>query len=91
MNPIVEINERVDMVVLYRKHGDISTLATPYKMKWRNKEIEFKQLGMRHPTKQGRRTIHIFDVSDGCNDYRLEHDAERLTWTLIYLLPGGVV
>jgi hypothetical protein len=33
--------------------------------------------------------IHVFDVSDGSNDYRLEHDAERLTWTLVAMIPGG--
>ena len=31
MDPTIEINERVDMVVLYKKHGDISTLADPTK------------------------------------------------------------
>ena len=91
MNPIIEINERVDMVVLYRKHTDISTLATPYKMKWRGQEIIFTQLGMRHPTQQGKRMIHVFDASDGVNDYRLEFDAEHLTWVLAAILPGNGV
>ncbi len=89
MDPTIEINERVDMVVLYKKHGDISTLALPYKMKWKGREITFTQLGMRHPTAKGKRMIHIFDVSDGTDDYRLEFDAERLTWNLIAIVPGG--
>ncbi len=33
--------------------------------------------------------IHVFDMSDGTNDYRLEFDAERLTWTLVSMIPGG--
>lgn len=77
------------MVVLYKKHGDVSALAIPYKMRWRNKEITFTKLGLRHPTKQGRRMIHVFDVSDGTNDYRLEYDAQRLTWVLVAVLSGG--
>ena len=89
MDPTIEINERVDIVVLYKKHGDISTLALPYKMKWKNREITFTQLGMRHPTARGKRMIHIFDVSDGIDDYRLEFDAERLTWQLIAIVPGA--
>lgn len=32
--------------------------------------------------------IHVFDMSDGQNDYRLEFDAEGLTWTLVCILPG---
>ncbi len=88
MDPTIEINERVDMVVLYKKHGDISTLAVPYKMRWKDQDIQFTQLGMRHPTAKGKRMIHVFDVSDGCNDYRLEYDAEHLTWTLVCMIPG---
>ena len=57
MDPTIEINERVDMVVLYKKHGDISTLAVPYKMRWKDQEIQFTQLGMRHPTAKGKRMI----------------------------------
>ena len=88
MDPTIEINERVDMVVLYKKHGDISTLAVPYKMRWKDQEIQFTQLGMRHPTAKGKRMIHVFDVSDGCTDYRLAYDAEHLTWTRVCMIPG---
>jgi hypothetical protein len=35
--------------------------------------------------------IHVFDMSDGEADYRLEFDAESLTWTLIAMLEGGHV
>jgi hypothetical protein len=27
--------------------------------------------------------IHVFDMTDGTADYRLEFDAEALTWTLV--------
>jgi hypothetical protein len=37
---------------------------------------------LRHPSSQGSRTLHIFDVTDGGADYRLEFDTERLTWHL---------
>jgi hypothetical protein len=88
MNPIIELNERVDVVALYRKHGDISSLCFPYKMKYRGEDIIFTELCLRHPTSKGHRMIHIFDMSDGVNDYRLEYDAEGLTWTLVALLEG---
>jgi hypothetical protein len=41
-----------------------------------------EEIGLRHPTTAGRRTIHMFDVTDGGTDYRLEFDSEHLTWRL---------
>lgn len=64
-------------------------MIIPAKMRWKNQEIIFKELGMRHPTSKGQRMIHVFDMSDGTNDYRLEFDAEMLTWTLKSVLEGG--
>lgn len=89
MNPVQEINERVDVAVVYRKDGDITSLACPKKMYHHGREIIFTKLGMRHATSQGHRMIHVFDMSDGTNDYRLEFDAERLTWTLVSMICGG--
>jgi len=31
---------------------------------------------------KGKRMVHIFDVTDGQADYRLEFDAQQLTWHL---------
>ncbi len=86
MDPTIEINERVDVVTVFRKQGDISSLCVPYKMRWRGQEIILTELALRHPTVQGKRMIHVFHVSDGANGYRLEFDAERLNWTLIAMI-----
>ncbi len=88
MDPTIEINEKVDIAVTYHANGDINTLAYPHKMRRHGREVSFTKLGMRHPTLQGKRMIHVFDMSDGTNDYRLEFDAERLTWTLVSMIPG---
>lgn len=88
MDPTVQINERVDMVCVYRKHGDITTLCQPCKMRWRGREIELSELALRHPTEKGRRMIHVFHLGDGINGYRIEFDAEALTWTLVCLISG---
>jgi hypothetical protein len=82
------INERVDVVVVYRKQGNVSSLCYPARMKYRGQEIAFTELGLRHPTATGKRMIHVFDMSDGVNDYRLEFDAEGLTWTLVAITVG---
>lgn len=88
MDPTIVINERVDVVAVFRRHGDFSSLCTPHKMRWRNHDIEFTELALRHPTVQGKRMIHVFHMSDGANGYRLEFDAEALTWTLVAMIEG---
>lgn len=88
MDPTIEINERVSVAVVYNLGQPENASVMPVKMHWKQRQITFTKLGLRHPTAQGKRMIHVFDVSDGVNDYRLEHDAERLTWTLVYVLPG---
>ena len=57
-------------------------------MRWRGREIELTELALRHPTVQGKRMIHVFHMSDGANGYRLEFDAENLSWTLVSMLDG---
>lgn len=91
MNPIQEINERVDVVPLFYANARETVVCVPWKMRYRNQEFVFTALGMRHPTEKGKRMIHVFDVSDNANDYRLEFDAERLTWTLISIMEGHYV
>jgi hypothetical protein len=91
MNPIIEINERVDVVAIFRKRGDVASLCMPYKLRYRGQDIILSELGLRHPTHTGKRMIHVFDMSDGTNDYRLEFDAESLTWTLVAMLEGKYV
>ncbi|QQS19387.1 hypothetical protein IPL85_03815 [Candidatus Saccharibacteria bacterium] len=89
MNPTIICDERVSVVILFHVHTEPSSIAQPYKMRYKNRDVTFTQLGLRHPTAKGKRMIHVFDVSDGCDDYRLEFDAEALTWTLTAIIPGG--
>lgn len=77
------INERVEVIAIFKRSTDPFSICFPAKMKYKNQLIEFSELGLRHPTSKGRRMIHVFDMSDGINDYRLEFDAEGLIWTLI--------
>jgi hypothetical protein len=88
MNPEEQLNERVDVVAVFRKRGDISSLCMPAKVFYRGHEIIMVELGLRHPTSAGKRMVHVFDMTDGVNDYRLEFDAEALTWTLKAIVEG---
>lgn len=88
MDPSIQINQRVSVVAAYRNQGSVAELCMPARMRYQGTEISFTELGLRHPTSAGKRMIHIFDVSDGVNDYRLAFDAEGLTWTLISVIEG---
>ncbi|MDZ7744196.1 MAG: hypothetical protein U5K77_00330 [Candidatus Saccharibacteria bacterium] len=88
MNNSILINERVEVITVFRTHSSEGSICVPAKMKYKNQEILFTELGLRHPTSKGKRMVHVFDMSDGANDYRLEFDAEMLTWTLIAILEG---
>ncbi len=83
MENSVTINKEVSIVAYYFKSGLRRLKCFPKRMEYRGKVIEFSQTGLRHPTKKGQRMIHVFDMTDGNADYRLEFDAAALTWTLV--------
>jgi hypothetical protein len=80
MNDELFLNERIEVITVF---GDGLNLCRPIRFRRPNgREIKITEIGLRHPAQQGLRTIHVFDVTDGGADYRLEFDSERLTWTL---------
>lgn len=89
MDPTLQINQRVDVACLFRQNAEVTQLCMPVKMHHKSQEVCFTKLGLRHATAKGKRMIHVFDVSDGTNDYRLEFDAEGLTWTLVSMIAGS--
>jgi hypothetical protein len=80
MNDELLLNERVMVVAVF---GEGLNPCRPVRFRRASgREIDITEIGLRHPTQQGRRTVHVFDVTDGGADYRLEFDSERLTWVL---------
>lgn len=80
MDDEIFLNERVRVVASF---GEGLNVCKPIKFRRANgREVLVSELGLRHPTRHGQRTVHVFDVTDGGADYRLEFDSERLTWTL---------
>ncbi len=80
MNDETFLNERVSVVAVF---GEGLNPCRPVRFKRPNgREVEITEIGLRHPTYPGRRTVHVFDVTDDQSDYRLEFDTERLTWHL---------
>lgn len=81
MNDETFLNEHVDVVTVFTGNPHHSCRVVRFR-RASGKEIEVSELGLRHPKSNGLKTIHIFDVTDGGADYRLEFDSERLTWRL---------
>jgi hypothetical protein len=80
VNDEIFLNERIDVLA---KFGTGLNPCVPLKFRRANgREVVISEIGLRHPTMQGRRAVHVFDVTDGAIDYRIELDSERLTWML---------
>ena len=80
MNDETFMNEQIKVLTAF---GNGLNPCRPIKFKRPNcREINVTEIGLRHPSMQGKRMLHIFDVTDGSADYRLEFDAEHLTWHL---------
>lgn len=88
MENSVLINKRVKVLAVYSDRDGLG-VCLPKRMQYKGQEYNFSELGLKHPTAKGKRMIHVFDVSDGSADYRLEFDAEELTWTLMYMVDGS--
>jgi hypothetical protein len=74
------LNERIDVLVSF---GEGLNPCSPIRFRRASgREVMVTEIGLRHPSNAGMRTVHIFDVTDGGADYRLEFDSERLTWHL---------
>jgi hypothetical protein len=80
MNDEIFLNERIVTVAVF---GEGLNPCRPIKFKRPSgREVEVSEIGLCHPTTKGTRTLHVFDVTDGSADYRLEFDSQRLTWHL---------
>lgn len=80
MNDETLLNERIEVITVF---GEGLHPCRPVRFRRASgREIEVTKIGLRHPSARGKRTIHVFDVTDGGADYRLEFDSERLTWHL---------
>lgn len=80
MDDEIFLQERVDVVATF---GTGLNPCVPVRFRRASgREVAVTEIGLRHPTVKGTRMVHVFDVTDGGADYRLEFDAERLTWHL---------
>lgn len=80
------LNERIEVIAAF---GEGLNPCRPVKFRRPNgREVVIREIGLRHPSSKGFRTMHVFDVTDGESDYRIELDSERLTWHLTRVGDG---
>jgi hypothetical protein len=80
MDDEIFLNERVKVLAVF---GEGLNLCRPVRFRRANgREVCIKEIGLGYPVPTGRRMVHVYDVTDGLADYRLEFDAESLTWYL---------
>jgi hypothetical protein len=80
MNDETFLNERIEVIAVF---GEGLNPCRPIRFRRPSgREVMISEIGLRHPSTQGARAIHMFDVTDGQADYRIELDSERLTWRL---------
>lgn len=88
MENAIEINKAVNVVAYYFKNAGQRLKCLPKRMEFDGRRVDFTETGLVHPTKKGQRAVHVFDMTDGNADYRLEFDAQNLDWTLVYVADG---
>ena len=84
MDNAIAINKDVNIVAYYFR-GQNRPKCFPKRMQYEGRDVIFTETGLRHPTQKGQRMVHVFDMTDGQADYRLEFDAESLGWKLVYI------
>lgn len=81
MNDEQILDERVAVVVVYQSTGVMPCRPIKFR-RASGREVVITKIGLGYPHERGSRTVHIFDVTDGQADYRLEFDSVRLVWRL---------
>ena len=76
------LDERIEVATVFHNTGTMP--CRPVKFRRANgREIVISKIGLGYPHERGSRTVHIFDVTDGQADYRLEFDSVTLAWWLV--------
>ncbi len=73
------INEKVSVITSYNRETGV---VMPRKIRWQGRDYLIKKLTYYHRTRLGRTLLHIFHVTDGNIDFRLQLNSETLHWIL---------
>lgn len=78
MDDEIMLNEKADVITVFQRKG-LHT-CRPARFSFKNREITVSKVGLVFPVRKDGVLVHIFDVSDGAADFRLEFNTARLTW-----------
>lgn len=80
MNDELSLNEKVQVVASFS--AGLNRCHPLLVSRPNGREIRVSEIGLYHRLQRGRDMIHIFDVTDGSADYRLELNGHSLSWHL---------
>jgi hypothetical protein len=83
MDQVTLINKDVNVVAYYFRSTARRLRCFPKRMEFDGKRIEFTETGTMRPVEQIGEKVHIFDMSDGSLEYRLQFNPANLSWKLI--------
>ena len=74
------IDEQVSVNLLF---NHLKRSSAPTSLYWRGRRYTITQIGLHHIVREGRTLLHIFSVTDGTAAFKLELNAETLSWKLL--------
>jgi hypothetical protein len=80
MDPIIHLDQIIEVIAIFKNNR-----CYPVKFLYQSKTIIIKELNLYHQSYHGQNVIHIFDVSNGQTDFRLEFNTQTLIWKLVAL------
>jgi hypothetical protein len=86
MDQATLINKDVSIVAYYFKNSARRLRCFPKRMEYDGRRINFTETGNIQPVEYTEGEVHIFDMSDGEADYRLEFNPATLNWKLIAII-----
>lgn len=80
-----EPNEHISVVSVYNCENG---LVIPKKIKWRSRVYCITKKNYYHKVRVGRIVMHVFHVTDGVMDFRIELNSDTLQWILKEVADG---
>ena len=72
------LNEKAEVLAVF--YPSERELCRPVRVRFGRREIDIKEIGLAYPVRKNGEIVHVFDVTDGQADYRLEFSTKYLIW-----------
>ncbi len=82
---IQRISEPVSVITSY---NSVARAVRPLSLRWGHHEYSVSQVGLRHTYRDGITRHHVFSVVGGNLFFRLNLNADNLSWTLEEVSDG---